>query len=45
MLHVSNLTQRFQDDYSEDYDMEWMNNVFIPLGLKSRIGYFERYRS
>lgn len=33
------------EDYSEDYDMEWMNNVFIPLGLKSRIGYFERYRS
>ena len=31
------------EDYSKDSDMEWMNNVFIPLGLESGIKYFERY--
>lgn len=31
------------ESYSEDSDMEWMNDVFIPLGLKSGIAYFERY--
>lgn len=30
-------------DYSEDIDMKWMSDVFIPLGLKSGITYFERY--
>lgn len=38
---------QFQEEhiegYSEDSDMEWMNDVFIPLGLKSGIAYFERY--
>lgn len=33
------------EDYSEDSDMEWMNDVFIPLGLKSGISYFKRYQS
>ena len=31
------------EDYSNDSDMEWMKNVFIPLGLESGIKYFERY--
>lgn len=30
-------------DYSEDIDMKWMKDIFIPLGLKSGIAYFERY--
>lgn len=33
------------EDYSEDSDMEWMDDVFIPLGLKSGISYFKRYQS
>lgn len=31
------------ENYSEDSDMDWMCNDFIPLGLKSGIEYFERY--
>ena len=33
------------EDYSEDSDMEWMNDVFIPLGLKSGMSYFKRCQS